>query len=102
MYFQSIHWRPLVNGYSGYIPPSAYEMSRLLNPLPGLDGVQELKRLGVTHLVVHWEALPWHTGPTRRRALFRRPSFEAAVEQSGGRPVFSDGSTVVYALVPAE
>jgi hypothetical protein len=102
MYFQSLHWRPLVNGYSGYIPPSARELARLLNPLPGLDGVQELQRIGVTHLVVHWKALPWHAGPTRRRALFRRPSFEAAVEQVGGRPVFSDGSTFVYVLDPID
>ncbi len=102
MYFQTLHWRPLVNGYSGHVPPSAREIGLLLRPLPDVLGLRALKERGITHVVAHWEALPWHVGPTRRRALLQRPSFEAAVDEVGGRPVFVDGSTVVYALSPDE
>jgi hypothetical protein len=99
MYFGSLHWRPLVNGYSGSVPEVTYEIDRACRPVPDRGCLQLLGRLSVTHVVLHWTGLPWHPGRHERpRAARLRPGFEADLRESGGRAVFKDGSTVVYAL----
>ena len=45
------HWRPLVNGDSGFVPrPYARVLELLAAPL-GEDGLRLLRAVGVTHLV---------------------------------------------------
>lgn len=53
MYFWSFHLRPIVNGYSGYLP-AAYELLRKeVEPLPELEAISKLAKIGVSHLVIH-------------------------------------------------
>lgn len=54
MYLGTRHWKPLVNGYSGYFPPF-YESLRqtCCHPLPDEEMLPRLRRFGVTHLLVH-------------------------------------------------
>ena len=50
------HWKPLVNGYSGFVPSSYPAIAGALRPFPAEGSRAELRRLGVTHVVVHLDA----------------------------------------------
>ena len=51
--FESIfHWRPLVNGYSGFLPPSFYVNNERLLGFPSDEAVAHLRQLGVGYVVV--------------------------------------------------
>jgi len=52
MYFATAHWRPIVNGFSGFVPPSHDRLADQLGRFPGAEGLALLRGLGVTHLVV--------------------------------------------------
>jgi hypothetical protein len=47
------HWRPIVNGYSGFQPASFSRNAEVLAGFPDRRSVQALKELGVTHVFVH-------------------------------------------------
>ena len=51
------HWRPMLNGYSGFIPKS-YEMSyAAARGFPAQESLIALHDRGVTHVIVHRKAL---------------------------------------------
>jgi hypothetical protein len=50
----TVHWKPLVNGYSGFTPPSFVRRAELLRGFPDDAAFAELQRLGVTHVAVHF------------------------------------------------
>ena len=51
------HWKPLVNGYSGFVPGELSRASRTRSgDFPDDRSRAELQRLGVTHVVVHLDA----------------------------------------------
>ena len=50
------YWKPLVNGYSGFVPRSYPAIAGALRDFPGDRSRAELRRLGVTHVVVHLDA----------------------------------------------
>ena len=50
------HWKPLVNGYSGFVPPSYVGHADALRAFPDDRARQQLRALGVTHVVVHLDA----------------------------------------------
>lgn len=50
------HWKPLVNGYSGFTPASYVDNARALHQFPDERARQRLAELGVTHVVVHLDA----------------------------------------------
>ncbi len=47
------HWRPILNGYSGLVPPSYVAHYEQLRGFPDPGSLDALARLGVTHVVVH-------------------------------------------------
>jgi len=52
------HWRPLVNGYSGFIPASYDALLQGVSTFPEPPALQYLERVGVTHIALHcrlWE-----------------------------------------------
>jgi len=51
------HWRPLLNGYSGFRPPSYYKAYETARGFPSDDSLIGLHQLGVTHIVVHHKEL---------------------------------------------
>jgi hypothetical protein len=69
------HWRPLMNGYSGYTPASYQRYADAFWYFPQDWAIQAMKDAGVTHVVVHaarfardrQDVLP---------ALEKRPDFE--------------------------
>jgi hypothetical protein len=53
MYYSTRHWRPLVNGYSGFSPPSYRELIDHLRGFPDDASIAYLRERGVTYLLVH-------------------------------------------------
>ncbi len=51
------HWRPLLNGYSGFRPPSYYRAYEMTRGFPSDASLIGLHELGVTHIVVHQKEL---------------------------------------------
>src|SRR5262249_31085354 len=47
------NWRPIVNGYSGFQPPSFYRHAAVLDGFPDEASLAMLHDLGVTHVFVH-------------------------------------------------
>ena len=47
------HWRPLVNGYSGFIPGSYAAHYAAFRGFPSESSIESLHRAGVTHVIVH-------------------------------------------------
>jgi hypothetical protein len=87
------HWTPLVNGYSGMAPPAYEARARVLHHFPTAPAIDELHRLGVSHVVVHLDRY----GPKRQRSttayLDARPDFELLTTAPDG--------TRLYRLGPA-
>ena len=54
------HWRPLLNGYSGFRPPSYDRSYEAMRTFPSDASLIALLQLGVTHVVVHQRAM--HNG----------------------------------------
>ena len=54
MYLSTHHWHPLLNGYSGYTPPSYRVVSGLVSALPDAEALQLLRRAtGLRYVVLH-------------------------------------------------
>jgi hypothetical protein len=47
------HWRPLMNGYSGYLPESYRQISARFWRFPEPDAIQAMREAGATHVIVH-------------------------------------------------
>jgi len=63
MYAATLHWKPIANGYSSFLPPSYQRLSAAVGRgLPSAEALDLVANLGVTHLVVHAERL----GPPAR------------------------------------
>lgn len=54
MYHGTRHWKPLVNGYSGFFPPFYQALRRRCCwPVPEGEVLEDLRRARVTHVLVH-------------------------------------------------
>lgn len=63
------HWRPLVNGYSGFTPPSYRRRADFLWYFPDARALARLKDEGITHVMVHLERFPAHEVAALQLAL---------------------------------
>jgi hypothetical protein len=99
MYLQTLHWRPLVNGYSAVLPPSFREIQGLCRPFPDRDGLSRLSALGVTHVVLHRAPPSWPAFPDARARVARfLPAFDDTLRAWGARRVFADDRTEIYGI----
>jgi hypothetical protein len=96
MYWSIHHWRPLVNGYSGYTPPDYIETRKLMATFPDDASIARLRTLGVRHIVVHQAFYKEKDWTALMLQLMRRPELKPA-----GR--FRDwvASAQVFELRPA-
>jgi len=53
MYYSTRHWQPLVNGYSGFAPPSYGALVDALRTFPDDRAITYLRARQVTYLLVH-------------------------------------------------
>ena len=85
----TLHWKPLLNGYSGYLPPSYPLIRQIAHGLPGVAALARLRALvDVRWLVVHLDDV----GPTASRA-WARAEREGRVQR-----VLTSGATHVYEI----
>jgi len=53
LYASTVHWKPIANGFSGYIPQTHEDLVRRIRFLPGPGGLEMLRDLWITHILVH-------------------------------------------------
>jgi hypothetical protein len=77
------HWAPMVNGYSGFRPPSYFELASLVERA-GWSGrlLEALEALGVRTLVVHLDELPME----ERRLWGLDPPWSPQIEPTRSAP----------------
>lgn len=90
-YLSSFHRKPLLNGYSGFHPPSYLARADALREFPGDSAVARLRRDNARYVVVHYEAFPAEQRASMHDLLITRHRF---VE--GARFLDQQGETVVY------
>jgi hypothetical protein len=88
VYYSTLHWRPIVNGFSGYAPESYTRREKVLrDPFADPETAwKELVASGATHIVVHGQAYLGRTPPAPHSWL----------EQSGARFMARIGVDEVY------
>jgi hypothetical protein len=77
------HWRPLMNGYSGYIPATYAAYADVFWFFPREHAIQAMRRAGVTHVMVHPTRFG-REGDEVVAQLARRPEFELMAAGSRG------------------
>jgi hypothetical protein len=90
MYYSLGHRRPVVNGYSGFMPVGYGRTVTAAGELPRHpeQSLEALRARGATHAVVHESAFLGSEGPDTTAALIRL----------GGTELFRDGSDVLVSL----
>ncbi len=53
MFYSTFHWKPLVNGYSGFHPPSYSNARRAFRGFPGGGAYRKALALGVGYVIQH-------------------------------------------------
>lgn len=61
LYFSTLHWHNLVNGYSGFFPPVYDELLRRWRESPLEQNIRDAQDLGVRYLIVHGDEFPEET-----------------------------------------
>ena len=69
------HWRPLMNGYSGYTPPTYVEAAAVMSQFPEPQAFAPMIATGVTHVTVHPKRFG-RGAPEIIEELSRRNDFE--------------------------
>lgn len=77
------HWRPLMNGYSGYVPATYGAYADVFWFFPREHAIQAMRRAGVTHVMVHPTRFG-REGDEVVAELTRRPEFELMAAGSRG------------------
>jgi hypothetical protein len=85
MLYSTEHWKPMLNGYSGFVPYSYRQHFDQLAGFPDDRAIAALQTLRVTHLFVHVDQL----GAAAAEQLDRMPALTRLA---------ADGSIVLYQL----
>jgi hypothetical protein len=90
MYYSTVHWRRILNGYSGFFPPDYGPLTVALSRIPqhAEASWQVLRQRGTTHVLVHEAAYLDDEGPDTSRVLRARGAIE----------IFRDGADVLLVL----
>jgi hypothetical protein len=94
VYYSAVHWHPLVNGYSGFFPPSFMRRVAVWRrPANDPDAAwQAVRDGGITHIVVH--------GAAYRGS--EQPAPDAWLTSRGARLTGTFGEDRLYAIGPSE
>lgn len=90
IFYSSVHWRPVLNGYSGFFPPHYGRLATALSDVPRFPDIalEALRTHGATHVIVH-EGL--YLGD-------RGASTSAALRERGAVELYREGSSVLLRL----
>src|SRR6185436_3452542 len=53
LYFSTFHWQTLINGYSGFFPPSYRRLVAAIQNFPDEPSMDAIKSHGARYLVIH-------------------------------------------------
>lgn len=81
------HWRPLMNGYSGFIPQSYREYVKTFWFFPREHAIDAMRRAGVTHVIVHLQRFGADAADVED-ALQKSPYFERLAVGSRGLALY--------------
>ena len=70
------HWKPLVNGYSGFMPPGYGVIARTLNGFPDPASFAWLRSKGVTTVVLHRSEFERRKGKRQLALVEQSPELE--------------------------
>jgi hypothetical protein len=91
MYYGTLHWRPLVNGYSAHLPFALQWLRQhCCSPVAEGEVLAQLRRWGVSHILVHVRKLP----------LRQRPELDRWAASGNGELLYAGGGDRVYRLLP--
>jgi hypothetical protein len=91
MYYGTLHWKPLVNGYSAHLPAAwDWLRQRCCWPAPDAATLARLRSWGVTHLVIHRSDLP----------LWERAELARWEATGQAELVYAGGGDRVYRILP--
>jgi hypothetical protein len=76
LYYSTFHWQYLVNGYSGFFPPSYRKVVDAVREFPDETSMNVLRSHGVRYLVIHGEWLYGARYEDLVAALDRRPDLK--------------------------
>ncbi|HEX6162052.1 MAG TPA: hypothetical protein VFZ31_01715 [Vicinamibacterales bacterium] len=93
MFNSTYHWQPLVNGYSGFFPPTFVELAESTRSFPDDASIAYLKRRGVDLIVIHGQFMTAEQFGDMTAVLLERPDIEAMAQFD--EPM---GSDVVFRL----
>jgi hypothetical protein len=96
MFWSSRHWRPLVNGYSGYAPRDFEETVKCMDKFPDAASMARLRALNVGYILLHGYYYPERERTALVLAAARSPDLVAV-----GKYRDWIGITDVFALAPA-
>lgn len=85
MVYSTQHWRPMLNGYSGFRPPSYEKSYEAARAFPSDESLIALHERGVTHVIVH-------------RQAFGEDRVQQLSTMAGLHQVASEGDVVIYRL----
>ena len=90
MFYSTVHWRPIVNGYSGFFPPYYGQLTAALTDIPRHAEISRdaLMATGVTHVIIHEGAYLDAEGRDTTSTL----------RGFGAVEIYRDGSDVLLAL----
>ena len=77
------HWRPLMNGYSGYTPATYRQYAPAFSDFPDPRAVNAMRAAGGTHLMVHPRRYGADAEVTLTRALANPALERVAVGRDG-------------------
>lgn len=100
MYFATLHWKPILNGYSSFLPPAHVARVRRVAGLPLPEKLAELVPLGIDAIVVRRNETdgPARTDRSRRQRLRRIRSWTDRCVEHGATRVYADGAHEVLLL----
>jgi len=90
MVLSTVHWMPLVNGYSDYIPPDFREAASVLDSFPSSDTFVVLQKHRVRYIGIHWDMY----GPRADEVRSKLKDFAQYL-----RPLGADATMTLYEIV---
>jgi hypothetical protein len=90
VFYSTVHWRPILNGYSGFYPPHYGRLALATSDVPRFPtaALQALRAQGATHVIVHEGAYLGTRGADTSAALLRQ----------GASELYREGSDVLLRL----
>lgn len=83
----TVHWRPILNGYSGYLPQSYRENAKLFWFFPAEHAIQAMRRAGATHVMIHPNGFG-HEAEAMWQAVAASPYLERIAMTPGGPALY--------------